>query len=185
VPIKIPRFECRRREWCRRRRCGTFVGRVVTAILSAAIENFLLTTTKWSVQWFHKPKFHLLVHFPQHVCQFGPAILFATESFESFNTVIHEKSIHSNQMAPSCNIAHKFSQISRICHILSGGYFLKRTLHLINYTSLKHSHRAGVGPLSLMTTPNVILKSLGVQFSNKSFGKNHLLNTVVNINTIL
>jgi hypothetical protein len=88
-------------------------------------------------------------------------------------------------MAPSRDIAHEFSQISRIRHILSGGYFSKRTLHPIDYTSLKHSHRAGVGPMSLMTTPNVISKSLGVKFSNKPFGKNYLLNKVFNIDTIL
>ncbi|KAF8521356.1 hypothetical protein JB92DRAFT_2707925, partial [Gautieria morchelliformis] len=39
------------------------------------------------------PKFHLLRHLPEHVHQFGPATLFATEGFESFNAVICSWSI--------------------------------------------------------------------------------------------
>ncbi|KAF9254614.1 hypothetical protein L218DRAFT_885911, partial [Marasmius fiardii PR-910] len=52
------------------------------------VESFLIQMAKWSGHWFNKPKFHILLHLPEHIQQFGPAILFATEAFESFNAVI-------------------------------------------------------------------------------------------------
>ncbi len=89
--------------------------------METEIQNFLFLTAKWSPRWFNKPKFHILLHLPHHVRRFGPAILFATESFESFNGVIRAKSIHSNRHAPSRDIAHQFAQCNRIRHALSGG----------------------------------------------------------------
>ena len=43
-----------------------------------------------------KAKFHFLVHLPDYIRQFGPAILFSTEHYESFNHVFQLSSIHSN-----------------------------------------------------------------------------------------
>ncbi|KAJ3924741.1 MAG: hypothetical protein NXY57DRAFT_877711, partial [Lentinula lateritia] len=94
--------------------------------LQHEIEQFLLYAAKWSIRWFNKPKFHILVHLPDHIRRFGPAILFATEVFESYNTVIRAKSIHSNRLAPSRDIAWAFSKQNRIRHMLSGGLFLNR-----------------------------------------------------------
>ncbi|KAJ7886066.1 hypothetical protein B0H13DRAFT_2535282 [Mycena leptocephala] len=68
-------------------------------------------------RWFNKPKFHIILHLPAHIRRFGPAILFATEAFESFNAVIRAKSVHSNRHAPIC-------PGNRIRHLLSGGLFL-------------------------------------------------------------
>lgn len=90
-------------------------------LLETEIDGFLLATAKWSPRWFNKPKFHILLHLPNHVLRFGPAILFATEAFESFNAVIRIKSIHSNRHAPSRDIARQFAQSSRVRHCLSGG----------------------------------------------------------------
>ncbi len=73
--------------------------------------------------WFNKPKFHILVHLPDHIRRFGPAMLFATEGFESFNAVIRDKSVHSNCLAPSRDIALAFAQANRICHLRSKGLF--------------------------------------------------------------
>ncbi|KAJ3533809.1 hypothetical protein NMY22_g7185 [Coprinellus aureogranulatus] len=53
--------------------------------LEQEIERFLVVIAKWTARWFNKPKFHILVHLPQHIRRFGPAMLFATEGFESFN----------------------------------------------------------------------------------------------------
>ncbi|KAJ8077858.1 hypothetical protein PM082_002299 [Marasmius tenuissimus] len=78
--------------------------------LEAEIQNFLVHAAKWSIRWFNKPKFHILVHLPAHIRRFGPAILFATELFESYNAVIRCKSTHSNRQAPSCDIAFAFAQ---------------------------------------------------------------------------
>jgi len=43
-----------------------------------------------------KAKFHFLVHLPDYIRRFGPAILFSTEHYESFNHVFQLSSIHSN-----------------------------------------------------------------------------------------
>lgn len=87
------------------------------------VHNFLAKTAQWSPNWFSKPKFHILVHLRAHILRFGPAILFATEVFESFNAVIRNKSIHSNRQAPSHDIAVAFAQCNRVRHLLSGAYF--------------------------------------------------------------
>ncbi|KAL1726516.1 hypothetical protein EV714DRAFT_219219 [Schizophyllum commune] len=91
-------------------------------LLEVEIRRFLLCTARWSSQWFNKPKFHILVHLPDHIRRFGPAILFATEAFESFNAVIRAKSVHSNRHAPSRDIALAFAQGNRIRHLMAGGY---------------------------------------------------------------
>ncbi|KAF8504147.1 hypothetical protein JB92DRAFT_2738424, partial [Gautieria morchelliformis] len=69
--------------------------------LRTHIAELLDCVCAWTPRWFNKPKFHLLLHLPDHVRLFGPASLFATESFESFNAVIRGWSIHSNRSAPS------------------------------------------------------------------------------------
>ncbi|KAJ2927773.1 hypothetical protein H1R20_g9317, partial [Candolleomyces eurysporus] len=79
------------------------------ASLKHKIEQFLICAACWSGAWFNKPKFHILMHLPDHIWQFGPAILFATKAFKSFNAVIRAKSVHSNRQAPSRNIARAFA----------------------------------------------------------------------------
>ncbi|KAI5983991.1 hypothetical protein F5J12DRAFT_729455, partial [Pisolithus orientalis] len=69
--------------------------------LRAVIDHFLNCMAHWMPQWFNKPKFHILRHLPDHIQHFGPAILFATEGFESYNAMIHDHSIHSNRKVPS------------------------------------------------------------------------------------
>ncbi|KAG8919405.1 hypothetical protein FRC02_001686 [Tulasnella sp. 418] len=91
--------------------------------LRAAINRFLICTARWTPQWFNKPKFHILLHLPDHILQFGPPLLFATECFESYNAVIRSKSVHTNRLAPSRDIGRAFAQNARIRHLLSGGMF--------------------------------------------------------------
>lgn len=50
-------------------------------------------------------------------------MLFATEGFESFNAIIRAKSILSNRLAPSRDIAKAFALESRVRHLMSGGSF--------------------------------------------------------------
>ena len=88
------------------------------------ISHFLNCVARWTPRWFNKPKYHVVLHLPDHVRRFGPAILFATEAFESFNAVIRDKSIHSNRLAPSRDIAQGFAAGERIRFLLSGGKFL-------------------------------------------------------------
>ncbi|KAF9000376.1 hypothetical protein BDZ89DRAFT_1121660 [Hymenopellis radicata] len=90
--------------------------------LEDAIFDFLACTALWNTQWFNKPKFHVLLHLPRHVQRFGPGILFATESFESYNAVIRGRSVHSNHLAPSADIGISFSFMHAVRHLISGGY---------------------------------------------------------------
>ncbi|KAF7349031.1 hypothetical protein MVEN_01424500 [Mycena venus] len=93
--------------------------------LDEAVLDFLIATALWNTQWFNKPKFHLFVHLTEHIRRFGPLILYATESFESFNLVIRLRSIHSTKHAPSLDIATAFSHLHAIRHLVSGGYVLE------------------------------------------------------------
>lgn len=92
--------------------------------LSDVIEHFLNCTCRLTPQWFNKPKFHVILHLPGHIRRFGPAMLFATEGFESFNAIIRSCSIHSNRHAPSHDIALRMAKSNRVRHLLSGGFFL-------------------------------------------------------------
>lgn len=98
--------------------------------LTHEIRNFLVLAAKWTNRWFNKPKFHILVHLPDHIRRFGPAMLFATEAFESFNAIIRAKSVHSNRHAPSRDIGNAFAQGNRVRHLLSGGLFLLKDSYM-------------------------------------------------------
>ncbi|KAJ7469074.1 hypothetical protein FB451DRAFT_1177070 [Mycena latifolia] len=104
---------------------GSLVGRDFRAKLNHAIFDFLCATALWNAQWFNKPKFHLFVHLAEHIHRFGPLILYATESFESFNLAIRLRSIHSSKHAPSLDIATAFSHLHAVRHLVSGGYVLE------------------------------------------------------------
>ncbi|KAH9899608.1 hypothetical protein C8Q73DRAFT_680493 [Cubamyces lactineus] len=93
------------------------------ARLTSAIDQFLDATCALTPRWFNKPKFHIVLHLPAHIRRFGPAMLFATEGFESFNAVIRSHSVHSNHRAPSRDIAIGMAHHNRIRHFLSGGLF--------------------------------------------------------------
>ncbi|KAG1773421.1 hypothetical protein EDD22DRAFT_998993 [Suillus occidentalis] len=142
--------------------------------LTTSINNFLACTARWTPQWFNKPKFHIILHLVDHIRRFGPATLFATEAFESFNAVIRAKSIHSNHHAPSRDIAYAFAHGSRIRHILSGA-----RVHVRDNANDIHSDSdspnparapgkppeakvVGNGPLSLIQRPNIVTEYLGL-----------------------
>jgi len=126
------------------------------------------------------------LHLPEHIRRFGPAILFATEAFESFNAIIRAKSVHSNRHAPSRDIALAFAQSNRVRHLLSGGLFNIQSLiiahtqasgpsvatsitDLISQTPQPiFSHNAadwkcaGFGPRGLVHLPNTVTRYLGL-----------------------
>ncbi|KAJ7633334.1 hypothetical protein DFH06DRAFT_1004418 [Mycena polygramma] len=155
-------------------------------LLTAEINHFLACAARWTTRWFNKPKFHILLHLPEHIRRFGPAILFATEAFESFNAIIRAKSVHSNRHAPSRDIARAFAQGNRIRHLLSGGLFMQAEVPApapaasipapatsvpAPATSVpapsaspsrekKDWKSAGRGPLSLVTSPNTLAPRL-------------------------
>ncbi|KAJ7764528.1 hypothetical protein DFH07DRAFT_376904 [Mycena maculata] len=88
--------------------------------LEDAIDHFLDCTCRLSLNWFNKPKFHVILHLPAHIRRFGPAMLFATKSF---NAIIRACSVHSNRHAPSRDIAICMARGNRLRHLLSGGFF--------------------------------------------------------------
>lgn len=96
--------------------------------ITSAIVLFLDCTCRVTPCWFNKPKFHIILHLPEHIRRFGPAMLFATEGFESFNAIIRSASIHSNRHAPSRDIAQRMAKGNRVRHLLSGGQFLRNRL---------------------------------------------------------
>ena len=126
----------------------------------------------------------------EHIRRFGPAALFATEAFESFNAVIRSKSIHSNQQSPSRDIAKAFAHGNQICHILSGAHLPIRSDHPNLGNQIKklierphpdalNTDEAGVwwppstAPLTLVSKPNIITDYLGLD--NSSMSKKGLL----------
>ncbi|KAF7965797.1 hypothetical protein HWV62_41769 [Athelia sp. TMB] len=160
-------------------------------LLDREIRHFLLCAGRWTIRWYNKPKFHIFLHLTEHIRRFGPAILFATEAFESFNAIIRAKSVHSNRHAPSRDIAKAFAQGNRVRHILSGGHFLFQPLlskstapptpiNLIpsapssssdpkrkkNSTPFSFDrcdwHTAGDGARSLVYRPNTVTNYLGL-----------------------
>ncbi|KAF7974716.1 hypothetical protein HWV62_11375 [Athelia sp. TMB] len=92
--------------------------------LEACIDDFINVTCLCSPSiLLTKPKFHFLVHLPFYIRRFGPAILFSTERYESYNAVFRGASIYSNKLAPSRDIAWSFAGIDRVKHIATGGWW--------------------------------------------------------------
>src|SRR6266481_7867624 len=98
--------------------------------LKQVIDDFLTITAKCAPMILQmKPKFHFLVHLLAFIRQFGPALLFATERYESFNSVFQLTSIHSNQAATSWDAAHVFTGLDRVKHLATGGWWYDQTLN--------------------------------------------------------
>ncbi|KAI5983206.1 hypothetical protein EDD15DRAFT_2115505, partial [Pisolithus albus] len=68
-----------------------------------------------------KAKFHFLLHLPMFIRRFGPAILFSTERYESFNHVFCLASIYSNRQAPSRDACQLFAEQDNIKHVVTDG----------------------------------------------------------------
>ncbi|KDQ20801.1 hypothetical protein BOTBODRAFT_87505, partial [Botryobasidium botryosum FD-172 SS1] len=119
------------------------------ADVEKAIDYFLDCACRVTPRWFNKPKFHIILHLPAHIKRFGPAMLFATEGFESFNAIIRAASVHSNRHAPSRDIAHVMARGNRVRHLLSGGFFLMNRLPASH--SIKTASRRRHPPPSLST----------------------------------
>ncbi|KAF8430572.1 hypothetical protein L210DRAFT_1019310 [Boletus edulis BED1] len=94
------------------------------ATLSRTIEDFLSISAKCAPSIIlSKPKFHFLLHLPMFIRRFGPAILYSTERYESFNHVFRLASIHSNRQAPSRDACQVFAEQEAMKHVVSGGHW--------------------------------------------------------------
>ncbi|KAA1110414.1 hypothetical protein PGT21_020875 [Puccinia graminis f. sp. tritici] len=89
--------------------------------LKLHINIFLHNMIKSSAQWVNKPKLHMLLHLPDSIRRFGPASLFSTEKFESYNGVLRNASVHSNKLAPGRDLATSFDNFACIRSALGGG----------------------------------------------------------------
>ncbi|KAH7911093.1 hypothetical protein BJ138DRAFT_1151546 [Hygrophoropsis aurantiaca] len=128
--------------------------------LKAAIKRFLDCTARWTPRWFNKPKFHLIVHLLDHIRRFGPAIIFATEGHESYNSIIRGWSVNSNRQAPSRDIAQRAAGLLRLRHLISGGFFEVETEEA---DGIIHKEWICAGPaaLALGQLQSVITRKLG------------------------
>ncbi|KAG6376770.1 hypothetical protein JVT61DRAFT_1794 [Boletus reticuloceps] len=94
------------------------------AALSRAIEDFLSISAKCAPSiLMSKPKFHFLLHLPMFIRRFGPAILYSTEHYESFNHVFRLAAIDSNRQAPSHDACQVFAEQEAMKHVVSGGHW--------------------------------------------------------------
>ncbi|VDB98015.1 unnamed protein product [Peniophora sp. CBMAI 1063] len=94
------------------------------ADLSKTIHDFLDLTAQCAPSiLISKPKFHFLVHLPAYIRRFGPAILYSTERYESFNRVFRLTCIFSNRQAPSRDTCKTFADFDAFKHIITGGYW--------------------------------------------------------------
>jgi hypothetical protein len=123
--------------------------------------HFLNCVIQWDPTWSNKPKFHLILHILDHISRFGPAILFTTETLESYNAIIREWSIHSNRQAPSHDIAQHAAKAASMHHLLSGGYYPIETLSA-NGLTIKKWTTVGEGVKQLLEQSSLIQKKLGI-----------------------
>ncbi|KIO17254.1 hypothetical protein M407DRAFT_33083 [Tulasnella calospora MUT 4182] len=92
--------------------------------LQAAIDKFLHLAAKCAPSILvSKPKFHFLVHLPEFIERFGPAIIFSTERYESFNSVFRLTCIHSNRQAPSRDSCQRMAYVDSMKHVVTGGFW--------------------------------------------------------------
>ena len=137
------------------------------AKLTNAIDNFLRCTMQCTPRWCNKPKFHLLLHLPEHICMFGPAIIYAMEKFESYNSLICDCSTHSNRQAPSRDISQSLACANRIRHLLSGGKFHMGEMLKVKESRMRLSEKKDTSKVSLEDLSSVGKGVLQLMQSNE------------------
>jgi hypothetical protein len=131
--------------------------------LKKHITIFLHYLIKSNAQWINKPKFHMLTHLAESILRFGPAPLFATEKFESYNGILRNASTHSNRLAPGRDIAIKFSNFHSLKSILSGGVLYDQQTQTTSHASAQ--------VLNIFQNTPSIQKSMGYDTSSGQFQK--------------
>ncbi|KAL7747630.1 hypothetical protein RI367_007071 [Sorochytrium milnesiophthora] len=94
-----------------------------TQQLQQALDYFLASLAAVAPEVLRKRKHHVLLHLVEQVHRLGPAILTATEHFESFNSVVRKVFTQTNRKAPSRDCAAAFSVFQMMHHVASGGYW--------------------------------------------------------------
>ncbi|KIJ68889.1 hypothetical protein HYDPIDRAFT_122720 [Hydnomerulius pinastri MD-312] len=137
---------------------------VYLASLSRTIEDFLSISAQCAPSiLFTKAKFHFLLHLPMFIRRFGPAILFSTERFESFNHVFRLASIYSNRHAPSRDTCKVFSEQDTVKHIVSAG----TDIHTYMEAHPEQRHLIGI--------PTITPKEAGECLLGRKTGKSEII----------
>ncbi|PLW38759.1 hypothetical protein PCANC_19310 [Puccinia coronata f. sp. avenae] len=123
------------------------------ADLRKHINIFLWNSIHHSAQWVNKPNFHVLLHLPESILRFGPASLFSTENFESFNGLLRKASVNSNRLHPGRDLALTFLNFEAHCLILLGSCIWNPQTHANTI--------AGNDVVHLFKTNGCIKKSMG------------------------
>ncbi|KAA1138086.1 hypothetical protein PGTUg99_029966 [Puccinia graminis f. sp. tritici] len=126
--------------------------------LRQLIRVFIYHLIKTTAQWVNKPKIHMLLHLADSILRFGPAALFATEKFESYNGVLRKSSIHSNRQSPGKDIGISFANFRNLRHLASGGFFFNRLANGYQTASAK--------VLELFANSPSVQKSMGYNSEN-------------------
>ncbi|KAH9807622.1 hypothetical protein DFH28DRAFT_914221, partial [Melampsora americana] len=129
--VLFPHFsEARRKLWTVLSHLGSFLFQPRITDMKYYLENleslvniFLGHLIYWTAQWTNKPKFHMLIHLVDSIRRFGPPLLCATETFESFNGILRWASVHSNRHNPGLHIATTFMHSRLLRMLCSGGSF--------------------------------------------------------------
>lgn len=95
-----------------------------------------------------------------HIQKYGPASNFATEAYESFNSVIREWCIHSNRQAPSLDTARHAAGWMHIRHLSSGGFFQELSITSDNQQPLWKT--IGGTPLEYINSSPIIAQKVGL-----------------------
>ena len=120
------------------------------------IEDFLNITALCAPSiLISKPKFHFLVHLPLYIRCFGPAIIFSTEHYESYNHVFRLTCIHSTRLGPSQDSCRRFAHLDIVKHVISGGFW--------HEPSLQKWVQAGPAVLTFLETYPDYAKLLGIK----------------------
>ncbi|PLW04511.1 hypothetical protein PCANC_27956 [Puccinia coronata f. sp. avenae] len=99
------------------------------------IDIFLCLLVDRTAQWVNKPKFHILKHLPDCIESLGCASLFATEQFESFNSVLRTASVHSNRLRPGRDLALSFLNYQALRLVLSNARLYNHKTNIAFYCS--------------------------------------------------
>jgi hypothetical protein len=126
--------------------------------LRQLIRVFIYHLIKTTAQWVNKPKIHMLLHLADSILRFGPAALFVTEKFESYNGVLRKSSIHSNRQSPGKDIGISFANFRILRHLASGGFFFNHIANAYQTASAK--------VLELFANSPSVQKSMGYNTEN-------------------
>ncbi|KAI8999641.1 hypothetical protein BC832DRAFT_534096, partial [Gaertneriomyces semiglobifer] len=74
-------------------------------VLQRSLQAMMATIADINVSWLSAhAKYHTLAHVIENICEFGPAVLYMSEKFESFNKVKRNHVVHTNRHGPSVDV---------------------------------------------------------------------------------